>query len=208
MPLLLLGAVGCVPLFYAYPTLSYTPAIAFGPDHKGIYAFRVDVTDDTGGAGKYRLRNLPITRKGYLNGQGKSAVDDGYYWNCLVHTYARQISHTLRVRLYRPGYELVEIQSWHTNQAVHWQEVEGVEAREKAVDDLLCTTEGTVKAGKEAELFAHLEPGSAAEEHREVLFFASREYERLSLAAADAEAAEVSDRCAAKAKILKKLAAE
>jgi hypothetical protein len=203
---LLAGVAGCLPLFYAYPTVSYTPAINFGPDHKGVFAFRVDVTDDSTGAGHYQLKHLPISKSGYLMGQGKSSLDDGYYWNLFVKTYARQVSHTLRVRLYRPGYELAEVQSWHTHQDVEWKEVDGIAGREQAVDALLCTTEGTIEAGPEKQPFAHLDPGSSSGEHRDTLLFAAREYERIAHVSDDQGDTAAADRCIDKARQLHELA--
>jgi len=60
----LTSAVGCVPPFYAYPSVSYVPGLVFGPDHKQMHVFRLEVSDETPGPGHYLLRELALTPQG------------------------------------------------------------------------------------------------------------------------------------------------
>jgi hypothetical protein len=207
VPLLLASLVGCIPLFYAYPSISYVPTVNIGPQHQNAYAFRVDVTDTLGEPEHERFRPISISNKGYITGQGGSAIDDGIYWNCLVFCYAKQTTHTMRLRIYRQGYELLDIHSWQVD-SINWKEVTSLAAREKAIDNLLASTRDGHVMGPDGKPFAHLEPGSTSAEQRETLLFAAAEYEHLATKIlADEEDGEKSCiRCRAKAKCLHELA--
>jgi hypothetical protein len=208
MPLLLVAQTGCVPLFYAYPSFSYVPTLNIGKPHDNTFVFRVDITDDTGEAPHYRLRALRITQAGHITGQVKAAIDDGCYWNCIAFSYIRHVSHTLCLRLYRPGYDLFEVHAWQTDQPPEWQKAPTVAAREKAVDDLLGLARGGDPLAGGDKQFGHLDPGSVSAEHREALVFAAKEYDRVA-AAMDISGDDNGDgsaRCRAKAKALRELA--
>jgi hypothetical protein len=208
VPLLFISLAGCIPVFYAYPTVSYVPGLSFGRDHDNVFAFRVDVTDDTPGPGRYEMRNLPISRSGYVGGQGKTSVDGGFDWDLIAGAFTHQTSHTLRVRLYRPGFELIEIRSWQGTQGIQWKDAKGVVAWEKTLDRLLAPSEAAPLTQAAENQFAHLEPGSASSQHQETLRFVAAEYERLAtkLDLDDAEAEQACERCRAKAKCLRELA--
>jgi len=101
----------------------------------------------------------------------------------LAIQYAKQTSHTLRVRVYRPGFALVEICAWTGVQDVHWREAKTLAAQEKTIDDLLAPT---VKGSEETKRkpFAHLDPGSVSVSHHDALLFGSRSRYHLGLASA------------------------
>lgn len=179
LPLLLLTA-GCIPLFYAYPSISYVPGINCGPDHKGAVVFRVDATEETPGPGHYQLHNIPMTQRGMVSGQARTSFDEGYYWNCISKVYASETSHTLHLRVYRPGYELIDIHAWQNGAGIQWKEARKPKDSEHAIDQLLANVAGEDVNGKEGPQFAHLEPGSVSETHHEALLFAAGEYDRLA----------------------------
>jgi hypothetical protein len=207
LPLSLVCATGCVPLFYAYPAVSYVPGINMGPSHTDAHVFRVDATEETAAPGHCRLRELPPTPGGRVYGQADTALDEGFYWNCLVYRRAWQTSHTLRVRAYRPGFTLIEICAWQGTAGIQWQPAKTVAAQEQAIDGLVAPTAlATVAA--EPDAFAHLDPGSASPSHRAALLFAAGEYDRLAsrVDALEDESAEICDRLMSKAKQLRELA--
>jgi hypothetical protein len=210
------AAAGCVPIFYAYPSVSYVPALNLGPGHDNIFAFRVDVADDESSLdlakpGHYRFRQVRIAPHGSIMGQGKLALDSGFYWNLIAVTYAQRTNHTIRVRLYRAGFDLLEIQPWQSEAGLEWTEVRALAAQEKIVDKLLRPTGAGAwtQAHKDDNWgFSQIEPGSVSPEHRPVLLFAASEYERLAsdMALEADELAEACTRCHAKAKFLRELA--
>src|SRR5579871_6636037 len=116
--LLALLFVGCMPLGYAYPTISYVRPARVGAARDEVKAFRVDVADDDNECleikekDRYVLTPLPLHRDGSFDPQVKIAVDYGWLLNCLSVIYDSSTHHTVMVRLYRPGYRTLEIQSW------------------------------------------------------------------------------------------------
>ncbi len=204
---LLGGAAGCVPLFYAYPAVSYVPAVNVGKTHEKTYAFRVDIADrkragDPDETGRYVLRQIHVAKSGHVNGQAKLALDSGFYWNCLVTCFAEQTNHTVRLRFYRSGYRLIEVHSWQTEGGLVWKEAADAAAREKAVDALLGPSEPAIKraAGKG---FAWLAPGSESLAHQNALRFAAAEYEQVAALGQHEGHEEIYDRCLAKAQWLR-----
>lgn len=177
-----------------------------GQDNKHIHVFRLDVTEDSTRQGQYELRMLPMTRKGYVSGQEKTSIDHGFYWNCFGNTYAKKVRHTIRVRMYQRGYELIDIRSWQSNQPIQWKEIFGNRAQERAIDALLAPIESSSRPEQEGERFAHLKPGSVSPRHRDALLFAAAEYENLATTMeAVGEEEGACARCRAKAKDLRKL---
>lgn len=177
---------GCIPLFYAYPSLSFIPPADLGPNHDHIYAFRVDIADDESGPefakpSHYTFLPLHIKPEGDVPLQLKAAVDSGFFLKGPLR-YTKQTRHTVRLRLYRAGYETVEIKSWQFGHPIEWKAIADPEAREKAIDALIAPTGPSVYASLAHAPFSHLEPGSVSREHRQALLFAANEYDCLSRA--------------------------
>jgi len=216
VPLALCCAAGCVPIFYAYPSFSYVPALNLGPAHDNIFVFRVDVTDDESTPdlakpGHYRFRQVHIAPHGTIVGQGKVAVDSGFYWNLIAVTYAEKTDHTMRLRLYRPGFDLLEIRPYQNEAPMEWTAVSGLAAQEKVVDKLVQpTSKGTWTQTHKDDKWglAQVDPGSESPEHHNALLFIASEYERLAtdMALEADDLAEACTRCHAKAKFLRELA--
>jgi hypothetical protein len=224
--LLLLGPLlsGCFPLLYAYPSLSFVPPFQAGPVDEKIYAFRVDITDERNGAefpdqDRYVVREIPVSETARVPLQAKLDLDRGWVFYGR-QKYSAHTHHAVIVRLYRPGYQTVEIAMPGDAKKVCWVEEPDPLAREKAVDDLLSTWrtdssgqaehdrkfrsgEGTPNPPVDATIFRRLAPGSIKAEHQRFLWFAADEYERIaSLACPCAE------RLMAKANWLRKRASE
>ncbi len=209
---LLLG--GCMPIGYAYPTVSYVPPVALGREREEVSLFRVDVADDDNcidfpEKDQYVLRSLPLHRDGFSDPQVKLAVDYGWIWNCVSLIYDGATHHTVMVRLYRPGYQTVEIHSWQKDRRLKWVEASSLDEQETAIDELVSTwntapvrLQNHVAATgfvppRDPIVFRYLAPGSALDEHQRTLQFVASEYERLLR---QATAADMRERLQSKAK--------
>src|SRR5262249_37497700 len=95
----------------------------------------------------------------------------------------------MAVRLYRPGFDLVEIKSWDAVREVAWTPAPDLAGRETALDNLFRVDQ----LDRDCKLPAHIE----------CLEFGASEYERLSRdAALDSD----SERLDAKARALREIA--
>jgi hypothetical protein len=214
--------VGCMPLGYAYPTVSYVRPVRVGPARDEVKAFRVDVADDDNcleitEKDRYVLTPLPLHRDGSFDPQVKVAVDYGWLVNCMAVIYDASTHHTVKVRLYRTGFRTLELESWQTEEDLHWTEAPTLEEQEEAIDDLVSTWrtsparlqnryafQGFVPP-REPIVFHYLAKGSTSTEHRAALQFAAGEYERLLK---DTTKPELRERLVEKAKTLRQLAAK
>jgi hypothetical protein len=199
--LLLLGPLlsGCFPLLYAYPSLSFVPPIKAGPVDGKIYAFRVDITDERNGAefpdhDRYVFREIPVSETARVPLQAKLDLDRGWVFYG-PQKYSAHTHHAMVVRLYRPGYQTIEVARSKDAENVRWVALDHVPP-EKAVDDLLSTWSTDVSGQQEFSQKAQgnggapppdwsarcrcLAPGSARAEHRRFLLFAASEYERIA----------------------------
>jgi hypothetical protein len=196
-------AAGCMPIGYAFPTISYVRPASVGAARDEVKAFRVDVTDDDlcleiPEKDRYVLTELPLHRDGSFDAQTKVAVDYGWLWNCVALICGSSRHHTLLVRLYRPGFQTIEIESWRKNGRMQWTPAPTLLEQEEALDALVSTwrtspirmqndyaLRGFVPP-RDPIVFRYLAPGSIAPDHRDALQFAAGEYERLLSSAADA----------------------
>jgi hypothetical protein len=209
---------GCIPIGYAYPTVSYIPATPVSAPTDEVHAFRVDVADDDNSPefaedDEYVLQRLPLEKDGRFDSQVKVSVDYGWFWNWIAYVYDEYTHHTLMVRLYRPGYHTIEIESWQKTGKVEWQPAKSLDEQEKAIDDLLSTWTRSrmstqhlynqVGPPRDSSVFRYLAAGTASDEHLQALQFAASEYERLQKEVTDAA---VRSRLESKAKALRKLA--
>lgn len=137
-------ASGCL-LPYAYPKLDYVPGTGVGADGPVVHAFRVDATldqIDIGEQGTFKLRAIGPLEKGRLPGQFGASLERGYYVAGGAINYNVGRRHDTRVRLYREGYELVEIPAWGWPGSIVWTRATDLAAQEKAVDDLVRPPKG------------------------------------------------------------------
>jgi hypothetical protein len=222
--LLGLFAAGCMPLGYVYPKVSYIPPGTVGPVRDEVHAFRVDITNDDNSIGmtekdRYVLSPLPLHEDGSFEPQTKVSVDYGWLLYGFMDFFDASTHHTLLVRLYRPGYHTLEIESWQTKGRMHWVEARTLEEQEQAIDDLVSTWKTTperiqIKAASngfvpphDPIVFHYFAPASASEEHRQALCFAASEYEHLLGTAKDKDP-DLQARLQAKAKALLEMAAK
>jgi hypothetical protein len=177
------------------------------------HAFRIDVSGYQQDLGvsqmAVRFRRVAPSFGGLLPPQVGFSVDYGYYVVGIALNYNVGHIHSTRLRLYRPGYQLVELDSWALADHVVWKGATGVAAQEKAIDDLMtvtslsCSEEIWLKFWNVGE-HQHL-PSAAFGDDKEPLRFAAAEYQRVATLAPNAAEAE---RIRNKARELLTLAAE
>jgi hypothetical protein len=105
-----------------------------------------------------QLSELPVTGGKEVPAQFKASLSHGYFFPLIVVNAFTHTSHSLSLRLYRPGYELVEIKPWERIDRVVWRPAADVEAQVRSLEQLLAGTT----------------------EDRNVLLFGASEYERLA----------------------------
>lgn len=200
---------GCIP--YAVPSIDYTPRVTLEAPREEVRAFRVDIAYDkydflfSGTLAKThseRLREVPISSRDVVPGQLKTSITTGLVVIGVAVNFRIQEGGAVALRLYRPGYELVEVKSRQLTYQVEWKPATDLPAWERVLDQLF----GGKRAGDEREAGRFLRgpvAGSASAAHREALLFGASEYERLARLA---ESTGQREGLAAKAKAMRDLA--
>jgi hypothetical protein len=175
----------CLPLLSgclccAYPRLDGTREVQLASPPTEVRAFRVDVTEDRvvvlwgmmsgdhSAPKSYRreaLSEVPVSDGGEVPWQLKASVSYSLLFPLFVVNAFEHSSHTLALRLYRPGYELVEIRSWEPTGPVVWKPVPDLEGGVLVLDRLFKGACGS----------------------RAALLFGASEYERLAMTAGSRE---------------------
>jgi len=164
---------------FAVPKVSQTPLLNLGPEADQIHAFRVDGTldfVDIGGTDHLTFSEITST-SGWLLPRTKLSSTYGIYVYSGPFSYPFYISHSLGLKLYRPGYELVELDSWEQPGKIVWNEARDLASLEKVLDQLFLmkAEEDELKVADKC-----LSAGSASAEHQRVLLFGAAEYEGLA----------------------------
>jgi hypothetical protein len=148
-----------------------------------VRAFRVAVTDDNAVIDfpeehVYALSEMTVLPTGHVLPQARIGCDYGWYANFVALSYWKHTHQTMLVRLYRPGFQTIEVHSWDLGAEPTWTEAPDLADQEKAVDQLVsCGTPRRRPLFNSRNIPA---PGSASPVHREALLFAAGEYERLA----------------------------
>lgn len=135
---LVLSGCGNLPKF-VYPTLDYTPSVALSVPVDEVRAFRVDVEHcmtERKYFGTNTFTEIQPTKAGTVPGQLTSGwTSQSGFFGALKNIDST--SHTVAVRLYRPGYELVEIPSWQIGRDVVWKPAKTLQQQEAALEALM-----------------------------------------------------------------------
>lgn len=186
---------GCVLPYCAYPTLDYTPQVTLDVAPSEVHAFRVDITKPTADLDVFvgpvyeSLSAIPVAHTNEVPAQVKPSVSYGFVVIGVAVNFLTHHSQSVAVRLYRPGYELVEIHSWQRVSRVAWKPASDLKTKEEAVDHLMPLDA--------------LHQGSKSSANQAALLFGASEYERLA-GSSPCEADQV--RLAAKANALRQRA--
>jgi hypothetical protein len=178
---------GCL-IPYGFPKISQTPWLSVGKDTPETHAFRVDITRgfaDMGGGDHCTLSEVAVPPTGWVLPQTKISATYGVYVFGVALNYPVYISHSVALKLYRPGYRLIEINSWDPPRDVVWREAPDLASQEKELDHLFLMPEQE-ESGPESwtPIRPYLAAGSESVEHRRVLLFGASEYKRLAADAA------------------------
>jgi hypothetical protein len=207
---------GCT-LPYAYPKFSSTESIDLVKQSADIHAFRVEAQGwmkENGVEMKdYCLSTIAITDEARVPSQFHVNLEYGLLAvSAEKHTVGT--THWSQVRLYRRGYQLIEMTPEKRSARIEWMPAVGVVAQEKAVDDLLWPPSDervpqTLQRDKDKPWPGSLVgPGSLSSKHREALLFAAAEYERLLLVWGPKADAAAKERLQRKAQELRERAAQ
>jgi hypothetical protein len=181
-----LFAAGCL-IPYAYPKLSHTPSCDLKEQANDVHAFRVDVVsakDLMTERADYTLAEIKPLPDGSIPSQTRVTLEHGLG----VILKLGEI-HAMRVRLYRPGYKLVELESWDSQDKISWIPAENWESQELAVDTLVsCPMLRHPTVPGPSRPHETLQPPTTPEA-KQALVFAAGEYERVAKLAPTAEEA-------------------
>jgi hypothetical protein len=197
---LCLAFCGCLGAF-AIPSIEYVPGKDLGDASDQIHVFRIDVTDKLEIAklnfdSEYRVQEISREEEYRTSPQFQTAMN--YGWCALIRD--KSVLHYLLVRMYRPGFQTIEINPWPHNQSFKWVPAVDLKEQEIAIDDLVSRgfkdkdpvdDQGAKIARKPLNdgetLFDHLVGGGTSGPHQAALRFAAGEYERLADLAPNAD---------------------
>jgi hypothetical protein len=207
------------------PELNYVTPVDLASAATEVHAFRVDVTDRTvvnidhnfhaagGGVDYYELTPMRVSSSGTTPLEWEVSCAYGWRFVGMWDHWPTLTTHSVAVRLYRRGYETVELRP---DQKVpdDWKEATDLEAQEKAIDALLgvsplaSTSPLKPLAGTGKRSAPALELGTISSGHHKALLFAAGEYEWLAqlITEPDAEEQAIRVRLVNKAKRLHELA--
>jgi hypothetical protein len=136
--LLLSSTAGCMPVPYVFPHVTYVPPLDLGRDKDQVCVFRVDthrsqLFDGSPGCSedRYTVDFLPKNQAGGTDTQFVCHWDSGC---CLGLLGTQAYWEWSSVRLYRPGYQTIEISGVNLSTDVTWLKAMDLAAQETAVD--------------------------------------------------------------------------
>jgi hypothetical protein len=169
---------GCIAPYCAFPTLDYIPPIEVGPEPSAVYAFRVDITHewiDTEllygeGHDIKSISSVCLEPTQKVPALVKPSLSYGIAYNCIALIFGTYTNHSLAIRLYAPGYYLVEIPTWKWPAKIAWKKADTLRKQQYALEALL---EG-IKCDD-------------SDGQHQVRLFVAKEYERLAIVADTAD---------------------
>lgn len=162
---------GCLP-YCVYPTYDYTPDVKLNTPPSEVHAFRVDINLASADKKLFDgpvfevLSEIQPIKGDEIPSQSKTSASYGFIFLGMGNHYITYSSHTFALRLYRPGYNLVEVKPGDKIERVDWKPAADLKAEETALDDLF-----PIKK---------LEYGLISVDHRNAILFGAKEYERLA----------------------------
>jgi hypothetical protein len=186
--LVVTSSCGCIP--YVLPSLVMTRPMNLSEVAEEVHVFRVDISAKSGapcyGQEEYSLSEVSLIG-GVAPPQLQAGLDRGIIIIGVALNYHFHYHDGVHVRLYRPGYELVQFKSWEFGKKVTWTRCSDLVGRERAIDELLAAP-GTVswcqmsrhKEEKSWGVPGALRSAAYSKKHRAALEFIGAEYERLA----------------------------
>jgi hypothetical protein len=191
---------GCfIPFPYAFPTLSQTRPVFLNKAEDTVHAFRLDLKSGYGGV-EFNPGNDCLWREigrwpfDVIPPQVNFGLARGCLWHCIALDYSHHLQRTVLVRLYRPGFQTVELTFWNGAKPIEWRPANSISEQEAAIDELFAFEPGivpwydrptkTVSNWK----FGAIPAGSRSAGHKAALLFGADEFERLSRTPCEADA--------------------
>jgi len=166
---LLLGTTGCF-IPFAYPRLDTAPPVRFEPVEEPIHAFRVDVTEHCNSVWmterSERLARIDLDQADMTPLLVRASITYGCFAFPIIGNPLQYYTRSVRLRLYRPGYQMVEIGGNAEASAVVWKRSADDGAEMHELDAIFP--------------FHSLASGSESAEHQAALAFGAAEYNRLA----------------------------
>ncbi len=143
-----LSLSGClgVPAAYAYPKISYFPATQLNANDGEVEAFLVKTTcawhqpsPFAQNGPRREVTRLPLSADSNTISHTSVSVE-AFIGKLGALCYGRGLEHDSKIVLYRPGYELIEIQPWEKRKTINWKQALDPEVPERAKDDLVAAT--------------------------------------------------------------------
>jgi hypothetical protein len=169
---------------FGTPKFCCVPSVDLGSDADDVHVFRVDITRyfaDISGDDCYTYSEVPFTFLGWTPPQIKVSGVVGIFVFGVALNYPIYVSQSVAARLYRPSYELVELDSWQLPRRVEWKMAPNLTSQEDALDQLFRFAKGgELRPATFNPISSQLNPGSASAAHRRALLFGASEYDRLA----------------------------
>lgn len=170
---------GCI-IPYAYPKLDFTRALQLDAPPGDVRVFRVDVAQAKSGPPATfeleQLTEISVPSSGKVTPQIQASLPTGVYFFMGALNYDFGSRRTLALRVYRPGFELVEVKSMERTNQLAWAPAPDLAVQERALDTLF-----PLKRGDEFQAGERVtNRGSISPEHRAALLYGAAEYERLA----------------------------
>ncbi len=188
---LVAGCIPFVPVPYAYPSVEWTPPVDTKAPNAEVVALRVDALERRGShifspiTEEPQFTLIPLSQNGIVPVQATAGVSRGFIWNCIALIHTGNVHRTVLVRLYRAGYQTVEIRPSLLCDELDWKPAATPLEREEAIDHLHYYSYRDDPDGWDPDSptrmgFLNIPPGSTATEHRQALLFIAGEYEKLA----------------------------
>jgi hypothetical protein len=164
---------GCI-IPYAYPKFAYTPALSVSAPSDEVRAFRVDYTiDDVRNPWlrEQRFSEIGLGRSGKVPAQVAAKADYGAAIFGVALNHVIHNGHSISVRLYRPGFQLNEVDAWDSGGPIEWKPAQDLAAQERVLEQLFPVDQ--------------IDSDYRAPAHRNALEFGAAEYDRLAAAVGD-----------------------
>jgi hypothetical protein len=159
---------GC--LCYVYPQLDYTPSLSLDPQWNDVLVFRAETTTENvlGFLALYEpcynegnfehlsehLVEVQRTDTNRVPAQIQPSVSTGLLIPFVVVNLFCHTSHSMKLLLYRPGFDLVEIPAWEEAGHIVWKPAADLDAQEKTLDWLAWHITRDISGQREALLLA------------------------------------------------------